>query len=185
MAFHITQGQNRFIGCYIDGSRAVFENAGLSGNVWSHGFECCAGSGLDGVPHGIELLGDSVGPGLVITHNIFRGGSVFSTPATNGSVVSVTGTLVTANSFTGRAAGTRVTQTLPVTNSASTTFDFCSSLVFQTIANVDVSVIASSGFPVAVARPPVGCTILVETNVPITGSITVTVDSSTLSKDFV
>ena len=42
MAFHITNGQNRFDGLYIDGSRAVFEGGGLSGNTWVNGFECCA-----------------------------------------------------------------------------------------------------------------------------------------------
>ena len=82
MAFHITEGQNRFAGCYIDGSRAVFERGGLSGNIWMNGFECCAG--VAGVAHGIELLGDSVGPGLSIVQNIFRGGNIFWTPATPG-----------------------------------------------------------------------------------------------------
>ena len=74
MAFHITEGQNRMTGCYIDGSRAVFERGGLSGNLWEEGFECCAGVG--GVPHGILLLGDVVGPGLIIRHNLFRGGAL-------------------------------------------------------------------------------------------------------------
>lgn len=185
MAFHITSGQNRFLGCYIDGSRAVFEGGGLGRNVWSHGFECCAGSGLDGVPHGIELHGNSVGPGLVISHNIFLGGSVFSTPTTNGSAVSVSGTLVEGNSFSGRAAGTRVTLTQAVSGATSASFDFCPVLVFPVIAQVRVSVVTSEGFPVAVARPPIGCNVSVEVSAPVTGSISVTVDSSSASVDFV
>jgi hypothetical protein len=185
MAFHITNGQNRFIGCYIDGSRAVFESAGLSGNVWSHGFECCAGSGLNNVPHGIELLGDAVGPGLIITHNIFRGGSIFSTPSTNGTAVGVTGTLIADNSFSGRGAGTRVTQTISVVNTSSVDFNFCSSLVFPTISRVSASAIISAGFPVLVARLPVGCTVTVEISEALTGSVSVTVDSSSLSTDFI
>ena len=185
MAFHITQGQNRFIGCYIDGSRAVFEGNGLSGNVWTHGFECCAGSGLEDVPHGIELLGDAVGPGLIITHNIFRGGTVFSTPTTNGSAVSVTGTLIASNSFSGPGVGTRVTQSQVVTNTTSTTFNFCPSLIFPTVARVEVSVVATEGFPVAVARPPNGCTVVIETSTPVTGTVSATADSSVLNPAFV
>ncbi len=63
MAFHVTGGGNRFDGCYIDGSRAVFVGGGLANNVWVNGFECCAG--YDG-PHGIELVGNKIGPGLTI-----------------------------------------------------------------------------------------------------------------------
>ena len=185
MAFHITEGQNRFQGCYIDGSRAVFEKGGLSGNTWTQGFECCAGGGLDGIPHGIELLGDSVGPGLHITHNIFRGGSVFSTPLTNGTLPSVKGVRVEDNSFTSRAAGTRATAMLSQAGATAWQFDFCEQLVFAAIKRVAVSVSAATGFPTAVARPPVGCTVLVETSEPVTGDVTVTVDSSDLSPDFV
>ena len=70
-AFHITGYQNRFVGCYIDGSRAVFDTGGLNHNIWVDGFECCAGVG--GVDHGIMLLGDNIGGGLVIENNIFCG----------------------------------------------------------------------------------------------------------------
>merc|ERR1712232_467781 len=42
MAYHITSGGNRFISNYIDGARAVFEGNGLTHNVWTAGFECCA-----------------------------------------------------------------------------------------------------------------------------------------------
>ncbi len=55
MAFHVTYEQNRFVGCYIDGSRAVFEGGGLKRNIWVDGFECCAA--IDDVNHGIILKG--------------------------------------------------------------------------------------------------------------------------------
>ena len=58
MAFHVTSGGNRFVGCYIDGGRAVFTGSGLSQNIWMDGFECCAA--IDDVNHGIILKGVSV-----------------------------------------------------------------------------------------------------------------------------
>jgi hypothetical protein len=181
MAFHITDGQNRFTGCYIDGSRAVFEGAGLSNNVWLGGFECCADA--PGI-HGIELLGDAVGPGLTIAQNQFRGGTVYSTPATPGAAVTVLGALIAGNAFTGGGASTRAALTLSQSAATSWQFNFCDRLVFPVIARVTVSVVAADGFPHAVARPPVGCTVLVETDAPVTGNITVDVDSSTISSDF-
>ena len=57
-------------------------------------------------------------------------------------------------------------------------------LVFPQIAIVRVHVSAASGFPNAVARPAVGCTVTVETEQPMTGSITVDVDSSEPSPKF-
>jgi hypothetical protein len=182
MAFHITEGQNRFDGCYIDGSRAVFEGNGLSGNTWVNGFECCAG--YPG-PHGIELLGNSVGPGLTISHNLFRGGNIYSTNTTS-APVAVSGTRVEWNSFTGGGGGSRATMSLTQTAATAWQFDFCSKLIFPTIARVvSVTVSAASGFPAAVARPPTGCTLLVETSEAVTGTIEVTVDSSTLSNDYI
>lgn len=83
MAFHVTKGGNRFNGCYADGGRCVFEGAsGLTRNVWTNGFECCAGAGLSDVNHGIILKGDTVGPGLQIYGNLFGGGSIWHEPAT-------------------------------------------------------------------------------------------------------
>ena len=212
MAFHITGGQNRFDGLYIDGSRAVFEGGGLSGNTWVNGFECCAG--CPGA-HGIELRGTSVGPGLTITHNLFRGGNVYSN--TTGPV-SVRGTRIEMNSFTGDARGTRVSAVLsqvrrrarkraaspsvalrslnffrksrPQTKPTKATqwaFDFCDRLVFPTISIVrSITVTAEAGaFPVATARAPVGCTLLVESSVAFTGTVTVEVDSSDLDNNYV
>lgn len=183
MAFHVTKGQNRFSGCYIDGSRAFFERGGLAGNVWTNGFECCAG--VAGVPHGIELHGDAIGPGLVIAHNEFRGGNIFATPATPGATITVRGSKIEDNSFTGGGAGTRVTASLTQTAATQWQFDVCDQLVVPVIARVAVSVQAAAGFPVAVARPPVNCTVLVETSEPVTGTVSIAVDSSTLDKDFV
>mmetsp|Transcript_4859 Transcript_4859/g.14618 ORF Transcript_4859/g.14618 Transcript_4859/m.14618 type:complete len:606 (-) Transcript_4859:236-2053(-) len=79
-AFFVTKGGNRFEGCYADGGRCVFTGAGLGKNRWMNGFECCAGGGLSGINHGIILVsaaGDTIGPGLEITHNMFGGGSVW------------------------------------------------------------------------------------------------------------
>jgi hypothetical protein len=47
-----------------------------------------------------------------------------------------------------------------------------------------VHVVAADGFPTAVARPPVGCKVTVETSTPVTGTITVDVDSSEPSASF-
>ena len=181
-AFYITSGQNRFTGCYIDGSRAVFTGDGLTGNIWVDGFECCAGVG--GVAHGIELLGATVGPGLIIRHNLFRGGNVFSN--SSGAAVKVTGVLIDANSFTGGGAASRATLTLSQSAATSWVFDFCPLLVFPTIARAELAgVVAAAGFPNAVIRPWTGCSITVETAAPLTGSITVVADSSALDNDFV
>lgn len=90
MAFHIAGGGNRFTGCYIDGGRAVFEpgatGGGHQGTIWTDGYECCAGSGLEGVPHGLILktgagAAAAVGPGLHISHCNFNGGSIWHQPA--------------------------------------------------------------------------------------------------------
>ena len=180
MAFHITGGQNRFDGCYIDGSRAVFEGSGLSGNTWVNGFECCAGCAG---AHGVELRGNSVGPGLTITANLFRGGNVYSNAT---GPVSVRGTRIEMNSYTGDGRGTRVSAVLSQTNASLWNFNFCDRLVFPSISLVrSITVTADAGFPVATARAPVGCTLLVETSVAFTGTVAVEVDSSDLDDDYV
>jgi hypothetical protein len=153
--------------------------------LWANGFECCAGGGLDGIPHGIILAGDHVGPGLIVTNNLFRGGSIYAQPTTPGANATARGVLIQHNSFTGHGAGTRATQALTQTAASAWSFDFCAQLVFPSIARVAVEVVASAGFPRAVARPPVGCTVLVETDAPVTGTVTVTVDASASDPDFV
>ena len=52
-------------------------------------------------------------------------------------------------------------------------------------ALVRVHVVAASGFPLAVARPPQGCKLTVETSEPVVGTVTVDVDSSAPSTQFV
>jgi hypothetical protein len=182
-AFHITGWQNRFVGCYIDGSRAVFDTGGLNHNIWVDGFECCAG--VADVPHGIMLLGDSIGGGMVIENNIFCGGNIFSVPATPGKAVAVKGTRIESNSFCGQGVGSKATLSLTQTAASQWNFTFCDYLVFPTISRVKVSVIAASGFPTAIARPPVGCSVLVETSESVTGTVSVEVDSSDLDSEFV
>ena len=179
MAFHVTRGGNRFTGCYIDGSRAVLEGAGAAANIWLGGFECCAG--VPGVPHGILLLSDTIGPGLVITHSLFGGGTVFWQPQTAGLAAprAVSGARIESNSFKGNGAGTRATLTQAAAGGTSFTFDFCPLLVFPSIHHVAaLAVAAERGFPVAVARAPTGCSLVVETSEALTGNITVTVDAS-------
>ena len=59
-------------------------------------------------------------------------------------------------------------------------FDFCNSLLFPSnIQSIQLSVAAETGFPVAVARPPRGnCTVLVETQPAMVGTITLSVDTT-------
>ena len=63
-------------------------------------------------------------------------------------------------------------------NATKWEFDFCDTLLFPQIAVVRVSVVAEQGFPRAVARPPTGCALTVETDIPVSGTVTVDVDSS-------
>jgi len=182
MAFHTTAPQNRFTGCYIDGSRAVFTGGGLKNNIWIQGFECCAD--VPGVPHGIELVGPVVGPGLVFTHNIFEGGNIFASNATATPLLA--GVRVDSNTFgRGGGAGTRATLTATLAGSSSHSFDFCPLLIYPVIAKVTHSLSATTGFPTSIARPTTNCTLLVEFSEPVTGFITVSVDSSSDSASFV
>ena len=56
--------------------------------------------------------------------------------------------------------------------------------VLIVIFHLQVHIMAASGFPTAVARPTQNCTLLVETSMPVTGTLTVEVDSSEPSNDF-
>eukprot|EP01063_Lacrimia_lanifica_P041119 TRINITY_DN94_c0_g2_i1.p1 TRINITY_DN94_c0_g2~~TRINITY_DN94_c0_g2_i1.p1 ORF type:complete len:512 (+),score=199.57 TRINITY_DN94_c0_g2_i1:50-1537(+) len=196
MAFHVASGGNRFDGCYIDGGRAVFTGTGLSRNLWTNGFECCQiGTEVAGTPHsGIVLVGKTFGPGLEVVHNEFKKPvQVYTAMSPDGKyeafdpekdTLTVTGTRVSANSMTEGVVGTRATLKLAQTAATQWDFDFCSKLLFPQIASVEVSVVAASGVPKAVARPPVGCKVSVVTDAPVTGTITVKVDSSDASDKY-
>jgi hypothetical protein len=95
----------------------------------------------------------------------------------------VSGVRIAHNSM-GTAVGTQATLSLKQTSATKWAFDFCKHLVFPQIAIVRVHVIAADGFPQAIARTPVGCKVTVETNVAMTGTITVDVDSSEPSNSF-
>mmetsp|Transcript_12168 Transcript_12168/g.17611 ORF Transcript_12168/g.17611 Transcript_12168/m.17611 type:complete len:185 (+) Transcript_12168:1375-1929(+) len=82
------------------------------------------------------------------------------------------------------AKSSRATLSLTQQNATVWEFDFSSSLLFPTIATVRINVVAEEGFPIAVARPPRGSKVTVETNIPITGTITVDVDSSVSDAGF-
>ena len=84
-----------------------------------------------------------------------------------------------------QALGTQAELSLTQTAAKAWHYDFCPLLVFPQIASVKVHVVAESGFPVAVARPPQGCNVVVETETAVTGTITVEVDSSEPSPSFV
>jgi len=110
------------------------------------------------------------------------GGSVAPTPPpTPAPPVKIEGVRITHNSG---GQTTQATQSLTQSNATQWLFDFCKALIFPQIAQVRVHLVAESGFPNAVARPPVGCKVTVETDVPVTGTITVDVDSSEPSAGF-
>ena len=78
-AFSVTKGGNRFMGCYIDGGRAIFEAGATKQNIWQQGFECCQRSkeAPGTTASGITLLGTNFGDGLQIINNKFGGGSIY------------------------------------------------------------------------------------------------------------
>lgn len=165
-----------------------------------------------GVDHGIMLVGNTVGPGLHITHNEFNGGSVHLVADSTKPVV-VQGVRVEDNYFGSVPKASRVTKQLTQTSATSwcvlkrlrrlsratlsvlslsplfdcwlcRQFSFCDVLAFPTIAIVKASLQAASGFANVVTRPPVGCKVTVETDKAITGTMTVSVDASELSANF-
>mmetsp|Transcript_53131 Transcript_53131/g.172756 ORF Transcript_53131/g.172756 Transcript_53131/m.172756 type:complete len:149 (+) Transcript_53131:974-1420(+) len=145
MAFHIPYGRNRFTGCYIDGSRAVFEGGGLTNNIWTAGFECCAGSGLEEVPHGIILRGDTIGPGLQIFSNSFQGGNLWHEPSSPGKVPTVQDCHISSNFGSDR--GIRASKTLSQTGARQWNFDLCDQLAFPVIYSARFKVAPCSWRP--------------------------------------
>ncbi|CAE8588824.1 unnamed protein product [Polarella glacialis] len=175
MAFHVNGNQNRFNGCYIDGGRVVFEQSALSYNTWTNGFECCAE--VD-APHGVFLRGDAIGPGLEIFSNIFAGGSIIHEPSSPGKLPTVVESRITDNSFSSAWRSSQATQSMSQVLAVSWKFDFCTELVFAQISRVSVSLQSEAGFPRHAVRPPQNCTVQIETDMPVTGTMTVHVDSS-------
>jgi hypothetical protein len=134
---------------------------GTAAQCWTGSFDHCSAGGR----HGWEGKGGIANPA---------------------PPVSVRGVLIAenANSAAG-LKGSRATLSLTQHAATSWPFDFCSLLVFAQVAIVRVHVTAESGFPTAVARPPNGCKLTVETDVPVTGTVTVDVDSALPSNQFV
>merc|ERR1712070_106567 len=89
------------------------------------------------------------------------------------------------NYFSGQGRGSRATLSKTVSNATTTTFDFCDSLIFPQIMTAKVNVIAEAGFPRAIARPTKDCTVVVETDMAVTGILTVDVDSSEIGGHFI
>jgi hypothetical protein len=99
--------------------------------------------------------------------------------------IKVNGVRIAHNSFSKGGVGTQATKAITQSNASVWEFDFCDQLVFPTIATVRVDVITASGFPRAIARPPQGCKMTVETDTAMTGTIIVEVDSSSPTSSFV
>ena len=120
--------------------------------------------------------------GVRIAHNSM--GKVNTAPACSSTAQTALASL-TLECAVLQALGTQAELSLTQTAAKTWHYDFCPLLVFPQIASVKVHVVAESGFPVAVARPPQGCNVVVETETVVTGTITVEVDSSEPSPSFV
>merc|ERR1712066_490071 len=78
-----------------------------------------------------------------------------------------------------KALTSRASQTLSQTSATAWRFDFCHQLVVPRIASARVNLQVQEGFPRHAVRPTENCTLLVETDVPVSGIMTVDVDIST------
>ena len=150
---------------------------------------CAAGKSCDGESKNATGAQCFVGSVTGCTSETRQGwvgmsGGVGPSPAPAPSALDIQGVIIAHNSMSKGLVSTQVTRSLTQQNASKWEFDFCSSLVFPVIAIVRVHVVATEGFPTAVARPPVGCKVIVETNVPMTGTITLDVDSSKSSASF-
>lgn len=148
VAFYDTGKHNRYDGCYIDGSIAVFENP--RDIIWTNGFN------LGG--HGILINGTTASL-LQISSTEFSGGNVNLAPGVNATDVTIDGNLFTdGNGGRGsKASGTFYSATATDTF----TFDFCDDLVFDNITSVRHSFTQQGGkptsFPVSVAATVTAC----------------------------
>ena len=165
-AFVDRGNKNRYANCYIDCSTAIFYNP--TQTTWVDGII------LGG--RGIELAGAL--SETVITGNVFLGGRITYTGPANATPVDT----VIASNTGGHIASTTSTLTLrSLKPQAQWFFDFCDQLVFPKISkvlSVTVASAAPNDFPVAVARQPRNCTLVVAVKPPCAGVVTVTVDTS-------
>ena len=173
-AFMNTGGRNRYDGCYIDGSTAVFVNP--TDTTWIDGFV------LGG--RGFELKG-STASNFVLTNTVFAGGVVLADPG-----------MAATNVWIGRNPEARQgsAATLSVTSATPTTiytFDFCKVLVFDTVEVVKSAVFSNAvdatKFPILSVGPGAACPgggatakkiVTVHLSEAAAGTVTLTVDSS-------
>ena len=182
-AFLNTGYSNRYDGCYIDGSVAVFANP--SDTTWIDGFV------LGGA--GFKLTGKTAS-NFVLSNTVMRG--CLHQP---GKCIAVDPGMKASNVWIGRnpnsAQGSAVTKSVASAAAESTyTFDFCSELVFDTIEIVKSVTFSSlkendGVFPVLTVGKARACpggaattamrVVDVHLSVAAAGTITLTVDSST------
>jgi len=95
---------------------------------------------------------------------------------------SIYDTVINNNMIYPMSLSTRSTQAmarLNLTQATKWTFDFSNRLLFSDIQSVQYSFEVEGGtFARHVSRPPVGRTVVVETDVPVSGTVTVVVDQS-------
>ncbi len=145
------------------------------------------------------FAGDSIGPGLQITGNTFMGGSIYHEQPSHQILLpqaalartmskaprpftplGVEDVLVNNNYFDSHPVTTRASLTISQKDSSRWVFDFTGILLFPTlIAEVRYSAQVEEGFPRILARPAVGGVVVIESDVPFSGTVTVDVDSST------
>jgi hypothetical protein len=167
---------NRFDGCYIDSSVAVFANP--SDTTWMNGYV------LGGL--GFHLTG-ATARNFVIQNTIFGG---------SGTIYADAGMMAT-NVWIGEnpSAAKTSAATLSVTSAAASalyTFNFCSVLLFDTIVTVKSAVFSSDTpgkFPILEVGGASACpgsttamkVISVHLSVPVAGTVTLAADSSAQS----
>jgi len=171
--------QNRFIACYLDYNSLIVvdpEHVTIEG-----GFFLCGGNiVIQASTQNHEIQG------LSIRDNQYDG-------CNNDSIIvderaakftGIYDTVIDGNmmSPTYRVKSSKETAQLRQVNAQTWTFDFTNRLLFSKIETVDYSIqIEGNVFARHTARPPVGRTVTIETDVPVTATVTVTVDQSVQS----
>ena len=170
-------GSCRFDSCMIDNGKAVFQNGGMSDNMWVNGLEY---SDHDvGTPHGIMLVGDSINNFIVQRVRFDHAARIYHVGS---ATPKVTNTLIMDNMGPGIQASRASLSVKSATPQKSWTFNFTSSLLFP-IDHVRV-VTASGGMDCAVATTTFAWKQLtVETAGPVT-SVFAEVDSSAFTSGY-